>query len=136
MAEPHPRATPEIIAEREALAKRVCRELERAGFPVYRGDLSGSPHTQAGVDVHVTPFTDGGVYVDWETAAELRDPALDLLAKGIDYSNPPVLARYYNTVLNQMQAALLEILASAGFEVVRPDPHGHGSMVQVTEYRR
>lgn len=88
------------------------------------------------MDVHVTPFTDGGVYVDWETAAELRDPALDLFAKGIDYSNPPALARYYNTVLNQMQAALLEILASAGFDVVQPDPHGHGSMVQVTEYRR
>ncbi|WP_369387208.1 hypothetical protein AB5J72_06000 [Streptomyces sp. CG1] len=73
--------------------------------------------------------------MDWETDAELRDPALDLFAKGIDYSNPPALAHYYDTVLNQMQAALLEILTSAGFEVVQPDPDEHGSRVQVTEYR-
>lgn len=33
MTEPHPRATPEIIAEREALAERVCRGLD---FPCRR----------------------------------------------------------------------------------------------------
>ena len=61
------------------------QELQRAGLPVYRGDLSGGPQSRPGVDVHVTPFVDGGVYVDWGTDAEMRDPALDLFAQGIDY---------------------------------------------------
>lgn len=132
----HPKASLEVIAEREALAERVCQELQRAGLPVYRGDLSGGPHSRPGVDVHVTPFTDGGVYVDWGTEAELRDPALDLFAQGIDYSNPPPILRHYNTVLNHMQAALMGILTSAGLDVEEPDRHGHGSMIHVKGYLR
>jgi hypothetical protein len=75
------------------------------------------------------------VYVDWKTSVELRDAALDLFEQGIDYENPPPLSRHYNTVLKHMEAALLGILASAGFEIEQPDPHGHGSMIQVTGYR-
>lgn len=131
----HPMAAPETVEERQALAERVCEELRRAGLPVYRGDLSGGPHSRPGADVHVTPFVDGGVYVDWGTDAELRDAALDLFAQGIDYSEPPPVVRHHNTVLQHMRAALLGILASAGFEVEEPDGHGHGSMVQVKGLR-
>ncbi|WP_328976686.1 hypothetical protein [Streptomyces canus] len=53
----HPKASPEVVAERQALAERVCRELRHAGLPVHRADLSGGPR---------------------------RDPALDLFARGID----------------------------------------------------
>ncbi|MEU9283316.1 hypothetical protein AB0D57_00970 [Streptomyces sp. NPDC048275] len=130
-----PKSSPEVIAKRQALAERVCRELQRTGLPVYRGDLSGGPHSRPGVDVHVEPFIDGGVYADWHTDAELRDPALDLFAQGIDYSNPPPVLRHYNTVLKHMQAALMGILSSAGFEVEEPDRHGHGSMVHVKGFR-
>jgi hypothetical protein len=108
-----PKASPEIIEERQALA--------------------GGPHYhRPGVDVHVTPFVDGGVFANWRTDAELRDPALDLFAQGIDYNNPPPVLRHYHTVLNQMQTALMEILASAGFDVEEPDGHSYGSMVLVT----
>ncbi|MCT9083798.1 hypothetical protein [Streptomyces fulvoviolaceus] len=131
----HPKASPEVVEERQALAERVCRELRRAGLPVYRGDLSGGPHSQPGVDVHVEPFVDGGVYVDWDTDAELRDAAVDLFAQGIDYSDPPAVVRHHNTVHKHMQAALLGILTSAGFEVEVPDPHGHGSAVQAKGFR-
>ncbi|MEV6171115.1 hypothetical protein AB0L99_23120 [Streptomyces sp. NPDC051954] len=130
-----PKAPPEVIEERQALAERVCRELQRAGLPVYRGDLGGGPRSRPGVDVHVAPFIEGGVYVDWSTEAELRDAALDLFAQGIDYSNPPPVVRHHKAVLNHMQAALLGILTSAGFEVEEPDRHGHGSMVHVKGFR-
>ena len=130
-----PKAPPEIVEARQALAEQVCQELRLVGFAVDRGDLSGGPHYLPGVDVHVTPFVDGGVYANWHTAAELRDPALDLFAKGIDYANPPPTVRHHNTVLNHMQAALMGILASAGFEVEEPDGHAHGSMVLVTGFR-
>lgn len=128
---PHPKAPPDVIEERRKLAERVHRELERAGLPVYRGDLDDGLHRRPGADVHVEPFVEGGVYVDWRTDAELRDAALDLFAEGIDYANPPPVVRHHKTVLNHMQAALLGILTSAGFEVEEPDRHGHGSMVQV-----
>lgn len=128
---PHPKASPDVIKGRQTLAERVCQELERSGLPVCRGDLSDGPHGRPGAVVHVEPFIEGGVYVDWRTDAELRDAALDLFAKGIDYSNPPADVRHHKAVLNHMQAALLGILASAGFEVEEPDRHGHGSMVHV-----
>ncbi|MFH9010631.1 hypothetical protein ACH4C6_04580 [Streptomyces sp. NPDC017943] len=139
MSEPafdmHPTATPEVIAERQSLAEQVCRELRRAGLPVYRGDFSGGPDGRPGVDVHVEPFIEGGVYADWFADPELRDAALDLFAQGIDYSNPPPVVGHHNTVLRLMQVALLGILTSAGFEVEEPDPHGHGSMVRVLGLR-
>lgn len=46
----HPKASPEVVAERQALAERVCRELRRTGLPVYRGDLNGGPHSQPGFE--------------------------------------------------------------------------------------
>ncbi|MGX9891315.1 hypothetical protein [Streptomyces sp. NPDC002276] len=127
-----PKASPEVVEERQALAERVCRELRRAGFPVHRPDLTGEPDVLPGVSVYVTPFVDGGVYANWRTDAELRDPALALFAQGIDYDNPPPVLRHFNTVLNRMRTALMEILASAGFDVEEPDPHTSGSMVLVT----
>ncbi|MFG2782605.1 hypothetical protein ACGFY7_32800 [Streptomyces prunicolor] len=130
-----PKAPPEIVEARQALAEQVCQELRLVGFPVYRGDLSGGPHYLPGVDIHVTPFVDGGVYADWHTDTELRAPALDLFAKGIDYANPPPAVRHYNTVLDHMQAALTGILASAEFQVEEPDGHAHGSMVLVTGFQ-
>ncbi|WP_329255957.1 hypothetical protein OG223_31810 [Streptomyces sp. NBC_01478] len=130
-----PKAPPEVVEKRQALAEQVCRELRLVGFTVYRGDLTGGPHYLPGVDVHVTPFVDGGVYADWHTDAELRGPALELYARGIDYANPPPALRHYQTVLGQMRAVMTAILASAGFEVEEPDGHAHGSMVQVTGFR-
>lgn len=139
MSEPvfdmHPTAIPEVIAERQALAERVCRELRRAGLPVHRGDLRGGPHSRPGADVHAALFIEGGVYVDWSAGVELRDEALDLFAQGIDYSDPSPIVSHHNTVLQHIQAALLGILASAGFEVEEPDRHGHGSMVHVKGFR-
>ncbi|MGW3289470.1 hypothetical protein ACWDR3_33005 [Streptomyces sp. NPDC001002] len=127
-----PKASPEVVEERQALAERVCQELRLVGLAVHRRDLTGDPDVLPGVDVHVTPFVDGGVYASWRTDAELRDPALALFAEGIDYSDPPPVVRHFNNVLHQMQTALMGILASAGFEVEEPDRHGFGTMVLVT----
>ncbi|MFI9744218.1 hypothetical protein [Streptomyces sp. NPDC052494] len=126
-----PRAAPEAIAEWNDLADRVCRELVRAGLPARRGDLDDGPQAGPGAEVHVDPVADGGVYVDWETDAELRIPALELFAKGIDYDDPPSVVRHHRNVHAFMRDALTGILASAGFQVEEPDPHTHGTAVYV-----
>jgi hypothetical protein len=130
-----PKAPPEIIAERHELADEVCRHLTRAGLPAYRADLNGGTGGRPGAAVHIEPFVEGGVFVDWETNEELASPALDLFAQGIDFENPPSAVRHFNEVLNFMQAALMGILASAGFQVEEPDGHAHGSMVHVRGFR-
>ncbi|MEV7995372.1 hypothetical protein AB0O67_26780 [Streptomyces sp. NPDC086077] len=130
-----PKAAPEVVAERDALADKVCRELLRAGLPAHRADRDNDAHSQPGAAVHIEPFLEGGVYVDWETDEELRDTALDLFAQGIDFTAPPDVVRHHEEVLRRMQEALMGILASAGFEVEEPDRHGHGSMVRVKETR-
>src|SRR4051794_24667075 len=119
-----PKASPEVVAERETLADEVCRELARTGLPVRRGDLDDGAEKRPGARVHVAPFVDGGVYVNWTTDAELRDTALDLFARGIDYADPPPVLRHYNSVLRHMRAALSEILASAGIWGAKPDSPG------------
>ncbi|GHE98849.1 hypothetical protein [Streptomyces fumanus] len=126
------KASPEVIAERNRLANEVCQQLAQAGLPAYRADLSdGGADVIPGAAVHIEPFIEGGVFVDWETGEDLRDEALALFAQGIDFANPPGVVRHHTQVLNCMRTALMGILASAGFDVEEPDRHGHGSMVHV-----
>ncbi|MFI1416647.1 hypothetical protein ACH4VX_01430 [Streptomyces sp. NPDC020731] len=130
-----PKAPPEVIAEREELADEVCREPARAGLPVHRGDLSDKPRSKPGADVHVESFEDGGVYVDWGTADELREAALELFAKGIDYADPPPVVLHHKNVHDCMRDALVGILASAGFQVEEADGFTHGTAVHVKGLR-
>ncbi|WP_055600673.1 hypothetical protein [Streptomyces aureus] len=127
-----PKAAPDVVARRNHVADEVCRALAGAGLPVRRGDLDGGSSGTPGAVVHVDPLADGGgVYVDWETGDELRTAAMELFAKGIDYADPPQVVRHNRDVHAFMQEALSGILASAGFEVGKPDPHTHGSAVSV-----
>ncbi|MFS4105598.1 hypothetical protein [Streptomyces sp. PD-S100-1] len=126
-----PRAPSSVVAERNRLADEVCQELALAGLPVHRGDLDGSSQDRPGADVHVTPFIEGGVYVDWVTDAAFRDAALEIFAKGIDYSDPPQIVRHHKTIHDSMRSAILRILDSAGFQAEEPDRHAHGSLIQV-----
>lgn len=130
-----PQAPPEVIAEWNDLAGEVCHELARAGLPAYRGDLDDARRGGPGADVHVDRILEGGVYVDWRTNAELRTAAIELFEKGIDYADPPPVVRHHRDIHKIMQGALLGILASAGFQVEKPDPHAHGSAVYVKGLR-
>ncbi|MFF0478597.1 hypothetical protein [Streptomyces sp. NPDC004284] len=130
-----PQATPEVVAEWNDLADKVCHELTRAGLPACRGDVEGGPPRRPGAVVHVDRMADGGVFVDWETGDELRTAAGELFAKGIDYGNPPPVVRHHRDVHQFMQDALLGILASAGFQVEVPDPHTYGSAAYVKGLR-
>ncbi|MET4927430.1 hypothetical protein P3L51_34570 [Streptomyces sp. PSRA5] len=131
-----PKAPPDVVAGRDALADEVCLALARAGLPVHRGDLAGGPNGAPGADVHVDPLAEGGgVFVAWDTDTELRTAALDLLAKGIDFSDPPPALRHHQAVHDCMRAALLGILHSAGFQVEEPDRHTYGSAVRVKGLR-
>ncbi|WP_030691298.1 hypothetical protein [Streptomyces globisporus] len=129
------KAPSELIAEWNELADRVCRELAVAGLPVRRGDLDGGLLGRPGAIVHVDRLLEGGVYVDWGVDEELRIPALELFAKGIDYTDPPPVVRHHRDVHQIMQDALLGILASAGFQVEESDPFTHGSAVYVRGLR-
>ncbi|MFG3291853.1 hypothetical protein ACGF3G_23980 [Streptomyces sp. NPDC048179] len=126
-----PKASPDVIAARNALADKVCRELERGGLPVHRGDVEGdlSPET-SGARVHVDPSAGGGVLVAWRTGEDLRAAAVEVLERGGFSSIPPVL-RHHETVVQRMADALAGILASAGFEVAGADPYTHGRAVLV-----
>ncbi|MFF7470959.1 hypothetical protein [Streptomyces sp. NPDC008092] len=126
-----PKASPDVIAARNALADKVCRELERSGLPAHRGDAEreSSPET-SGTRVHVDPSTDGGVIVRWRTGEDLRAAALEILERG-DFSGIPPALRHHETVVQCMAGALAGILASAGFEVQETDPHTHGRAVLV-----
>ncbi|MFF8512727.1 hypothetical protein ACF064_32110 [Streptomyces sp. NPDC015492] len=130
-----PQAAPDVIAEWNDLADQVCRELARAGLPARRVDLDGGVLERPGADVHVDRILEGGVYVDWRADAELRTAALELFEKGIDYADPPPVVRHHRDIHKIMQGALLGILASAGFQVDKPDPHAHGSAVYVKGLR-
>ncbi|MEU0970222.1 hypothetical protein ABZ357_34205 [Streptomyces sp. NPDC005917] len=88
-----PEAPPGVIAERNTLADEVCREPARAGLPAHRGDLDDAER-KPGARVHVEPFVEDGVFVNWHVDAELRDPAIELFAQGIDYSHPPPVVRH------------------------------------------
>ncbi|WP_369143961.1 hypothetical protein [Streptomyces sp. R44] len=130
-----PEAPPELVAEWNELAARVCHELVQAGLPARRADLGDAPWGRPGADVHVDRLLDGGVYVNWRTGEELRTVALELFEQGIDYEDPPPVVRHHRDVHQFMQDALLGILASAGFQVEVPDPHAHGSAVHVRGLR-
>ncbi|MEU9452099.1 hypothetical protein [Streptomyces sp. NPDC048277] len=126
-----PKASPDVIAARNVLADKVCRELERGGLPVHRGDVEGdSSHEASGTCVHVDPSISGGVFAEWCTGEDLRDAAVEILERG-DFSSIPPALRHHETVVQCMAAALAGILASAGFEVQEADPHTHGRAVLV-----
>ncbi|MFE7077410.1 hypothetical protein ACFU96_45770 [Streptomyces sp. NPDC057620] len=130
-----PHAPTDVIAERNKAADAVVRELLRAGLHAYRGDDDGGPREEAGAEVHVDPFADGAVYVDWHISEELRDAALSLFEKGIDPANKPPVFRHYGTVHKHMRDALLGILDSAGFEAEPADGHTHGGAIRVSALR-
>ncbi|MFE9041222.1 hypothetical protein ACFYOG_09910 [Streptomyces sp. NPDC007818] len=129
-----PQASPALLAAWDELADRVCRELARAGLPARRGDREGGPLAGPGADVHVDRVGDGsgGVYVDWATHDDLRGAVVELLSRGVDFTDPPPLVRHHAAVHAHMRDALLGILGSAGFEVEGTDPHTFGCALRVT----
>ncbi|MGW2282982.1 hypothetical protein [Streptomyces sp. NPDC001770] len=131
--DPPTKAPPEVVARRDARADEVCRALALAGIPVHRGDVGGDVEDRDGAEVHVDPLAVGGVLVEWNTAAELTESAVDLLTAGVDPSALPDAIRHYETVHASMRGALLEILVSAGFPAEQADPHTYGSAVFVKD---
>ncbi|MFI7287695.1 hypothetical protein ACIBRY_13765 [Streptomyces anulatus] len=129
-----PKAPPDVIGRREALADAACLALDRAGIPAHRGDLGEDSADRPGADVQVDPLADGGVLVEWNTREELATAAVNLLESGVDPSNLPHTIRHYETVQTCMRDALLRILASAGFQAERADEHTFGSAVRVTGF--
>ncbi|MCL8014550.1 hypothetical protein [Streptomyces sp. AS02] len=107
----HREAPENVIAERNALADRVCRELTLAGMPAFRDDRDD----QAGAQVEVDTGDDaaGGVFVDWRTDPTLRQAAFDSMQSG-DYTAPAI--RHDGAVCSHMQKAIIGILTSAGFQ--------------------
>jgi hypothetical protein len=130
-----PKAPPEVIAQRDALAEEACRALAQAGIPVYRGDLGGESEGRPGAEVHVDPLVIGGVLVEWNTEAELATAAVNLLEGGVDPSDLPYALRHSGTIHACMRDALLGILVSAGFQAKKADGRTYGTSVFVTGFQ-
>ncbi|MFD9006585.1 hypothetical protein ACFV0T_37535 [Streptomyces sp. NPDC059582] len=130
-----PKAPPDVIAQRDALADEACRALAQAGIPVYRVGLGAEPEGRPGAEVHVDPLVIGGVLVEWNTEAELATDAVNALAGGVDPSDLPYAIRHYETVQVCMRDALLGILASAGFQAEKADGHTYGTAVFVEGFQ-
>ncbi|MYV56695.1 hypothetical protein [Streptomyces sp. SID3212] len=130
-----PKAPPDVLAQRNALAEEVCRTLILAGIPTHRGDFGGDSEPAPGAEVHVDPLVTGGVLVEWNTEAELTSAAVNLLAGGVDPSDLPHAIRHYETVQTSMRDALTGILSSAGFQTEQADGHTYGTAVFVKSGR-
>ncbi|MEU2763233.1 hypothetical protein ACIPYR_34415 [Streptomyces parvus] len=123
-----PKATPDVMRQRTELAGKARHALTQTGLPVCREDVStGEP----GVTVRVDPLADGGVLAEWATPEEFTSEIVKILASGVDPSNLPQRLRHYENVQTCMRETILNILASAGFDVERADAYSYGKAVHV-----
>lgn len=99
----------DVLAERNATAERVCRELRMAGLRAFRSE-EGEDHPE-GAQVTVDPGADaaGGVFVDWK--CPLGRAAAASMMVGI--LQAPVIQQH-GAVARHMQRAITGILEAAG----------------------
>ncbi|MFD8622059.1 hypothetical protein [Streptomyces sp. NPDC059513] len=122
-----PTATRDVMDRRKELADRACDALTQAGLPAFQGTSQDAP----GANVLVESLADGGVLVEWRTQEGLATAAANILEIGVDPTNLPYAIRHYETVQNCMRDAVLQILASARFDVGKADAHTYGGAVHV-----
>ncbi|MEU5134663.1 MULTISPECIES: hypothetical protein [Streptomyces] len=123
-----PKAAPDVMRRRTELAGKARDALKQTGLPVCREDSSEG---ESGVNVRVDHLADGGVLVEWNTREEFTSEIVEILASGVDPSNLPQEVRHYENVQTCMRETILNILASAGFDVERADAHSYGKAVHV-----
>ncbi|GGX36694.1 hypothetical protein [Streptomyces noursei] len=104
-------ASDEIVANRNALADKVRRELELAGIATFRQENAGE---RAGAEIEVDLGADsaGGVFVSWNPHPSLSQAAADGVRNG-QLQVPAI--RHSGAVVSHMRDAMIGILASAGF---------------------
>lgn len=104
-------APQDILAERKAIAERVCRELESAGLPAFRLGEGEGEWEGAAVTVDSGADAAGGVTVSWKCAlgraAAERLSAGDVQARVIQQSG---------VVSQHMQQAIIGLLRAAGMD--------------------
>ena len=108
-----PKAPPETIEAREALAGQVIQALRRAGLPAFR-DGEPSATDRAGAVIYVDPDAETAsapVSLSWRCDPAMLGAAVDSLTSG-DPDAPVV--RYPGIIGLHMQGALINILLSAG----------------------
>ncbi|MGI5377542.1 hypothetical protein ACQEV2_25530 [Streptomyces sp. CA-251387] len=107
-------APADVLAERRALAERVCRETRLAGLNAFLLEGMDAAY-QVGAEVEVDPGDDaaGGVLVSWKPDEALLDAAMERLQKG-RLDAPEFL--HYVAVCTRMQEAIVAIIRSAGID--------------------
>lgn len=107
-------APADVLAERRALAERVCREIGLAGLNAFLWEGVHAPY-QMGAEVDVDPGDDaeGGVLVSWKPDEALLDAAIEHLQEG-RRDAPEFL--HYVAVCTGMQEVIVEIIRSAGVD--------------------
>ncbi|MFI6458877.1 hypothetical protein [Streptomyces sp. NPDC050538] len=108
-----PKAPPEIVEAREALAGQVIQALRQAGLPAFR-DGEPTATNRAGAVVYVDPDAETAsapVSLNWRCDPAMLSAAVDSLTSG-DPDAPVV--RCPGIIGLHMQSALINILLSAG----------------------
>ncbi|GAA2620280.1 hypothetical protein [Streptomyces vastus] len=108
----HPSAPRDVTAERDVLADRVCRELERAGIPAFREQQADRAGARVEVDDTALDAA-REVIVDWCPDPSLTEAVVDSMQSG-DYQAPVI--QHNGAVCSHMQKAIIGILRSAGLQ--------------------
>ncbi|GGK85958.1 hypothetical protein [Streptomyces flaveus] len=106
------KAPEDVIAERNALADRVCRELERAGIPAFREQQADRAGARVEVDDTALDAA-RGMIVDWRPDPSLTEAVVDSMQSG-DYQAPVI--QHNGAICSHMQKAIIGILRSAGLQ--------------------
>ncbi|MFF4606118.1 hypothetical protein ACFY12_25680 [Streptomyces sp. NPDC001339] len=105
-------ASDEVIANRNALADKVRRELEMAGIAAFRQE---DAEERAGAEIEIDLGADsaGGVFVSWNPHPSLSQAAADGVRNG-QLQAPAI--RHSGVVVSHMRDAMIGILVSAGVQ--------------------
>jgi len=137
-------ASDEVLARRDELADRICAELTRAGLPARRHSVGDEQVAGAEISVDRTEEEDGGgVFVQWQPDPGLTRAAVGLPEGELDEqalrtaamtlpgrADDPSLI-HSGVVRQQMQAAIIAILRSAGLRAHDPGSEYEPYTVQV-----
>ncbi|MFC8694992.1 hypothetical protein [Streptomyces parvus] len=122
------RASEAEIAERNERAAKVAETLTSAGFVVQQNVDQETELQGAMVSVDPADDSSGGVFVQWNASSSLNESAAKNALEG---GNDSPIFRHFGFVVERMNATLIAILGSAGFDAVDADDDMNPYLIRV-----